>query len=192
VADLLVLTKTDLASAGQSDALLRRLREINPGADAVRAGRDDGDWLAAPDGRPRDVRRWLQAEAHESHGDTQGHSAHGHGHHHDHDRTRHGDRIRSYVVTRDEPVSWAGVQRWLAMLSTLRGPDLLRVKGIVNVIEHPGRPVVIHGVQHVFHPHSFLPAWPDDDHRTRIVFITRDVERDLVDDTLRIFERRQP
>ncbi|AZG11456.1 GTP-binding protein [Pigmentiphaga sp. H8] len=194
VADLLVLTKTDLASAGQSEALLRRLREINPGADAVRAGRDDGDWLAAPDGRQRDVRRWLQAEAHDAHGDAHGHPAHGHdhGHHHDHDRTRHGDRIRSYVVTRDEPVSWAGVQRWLAMLATLRGPDLLRVKGIVNVIEHPGRPVVIHGVQHVFHPHSFLPAWPDDDHRTRIVFITRDVDRDLVDDTLRIFERRQP
>lgn len=193
VADLLVLTKTDLVSAGQAEALLRRLREINPGADAVRAGKDDGDWLAAPGGRPPDVRRWLRAEAHEAHDDARGHPAHDHdhGHTHDHDRTRHGDRIRSYVVTRDEPVSWAGVQRWLAMLSTLRGPDLLRVKGIVNVIEHPGRPVVIHGVQHVFHPHSFLPAWPDDDRRTRIVFITRDVERDLVDDTLRIFEHRQ-
>ncbi|MDX3906197.1 MAG: GTP-binding protein [Pigmentiphaga sp.] len=200
VADRLVLTKTDLMSADAVQGLVRQLRAINPGA-AVEPAQEvpqaAQDWLAAesPGSGPH-LRRWLRAEAYES--DSDSHRGHVHGdedHHHGsdshhHDRIRHGDRIRSYVVTRDEPVSWAGVQRWLAMLATLRGPDLLRVKGIVNVIEHPGRPVVVHGVQHVFHPHAFLPAWPDADHRTRIVFITRDIERDLVDETLRIFEHR--
>jgi G3E family GTPase len=71
----------------------------------------------------------------------------------------------------------------------LKGPDLLRVKGIVNVAEYDG-PVVIHGVQHVFHPPAVLDAWPSDDRRTRIVFITRDVDRQLLEDTLKTFTDR--
>jgi G3E family GTPase len=71
----------------------------------------------------------------------------------------------------------------------MRGNDLLRVKGIVNVIEEPSRPLVIHGVQHIFHPPLKLDAWPSDDHRTRIVFITRNIDKDVIEDTLRVFER---
>jgi G3E family GTPase len=59
---------------------------------------------------------------------------------------------------------------------SLHGPNLLRLKGIVKLAEEPGRPLVIHGVQHVFHPPVRLPAWPDRDTRTRIVLITRDIE----------------
>jgi len=202
VADRLVLTKTDLVPSRATETLLARLRGLNPGAALDRASQALADpvaWVDGTRGGPaRDLRQWLRAEAYESGG--QAHHAHGHddhggsaasAHEHDgHDRTRHGEHIRAYVVTRDTPVSWAGVQRWLAMLASLRGPDLLRVKGILDVAEHPGTPVVIHGVQHVFHPHAFLPAWPDADRRSRIVFITRDIERDLVEDTLRIFEHR--
>ena len=74
----------------------------------------------------------------------------------------------------------------------MRGNDLLRVKGIVNVLEHPSQPMVIHGVQHIFHPPIKLGAWPSDDHRTRIVFITRDIEKDVIEETLRVFNRRIP
>jgi G3E family GTPase len=58
------------------------------------------------------------------------------------------------------------------------------------VAEHSSRPMVIHGVQHIFHPPIQLPEWPSDDHRTRIVFITRDIEKEVIEDTLRVFERR--
>ena len=65
-----------------------------------------------------------------------------------------------------------------------------RVKGIVNVTEEPSRPVVIHGVQHIFHPPLKLDSWPSEDHRTRIVFITRGIDKEVIENTLRVFERR--
>jgi G3E family GTPase len=77
------------------------------------------------------------------------------------------------------------------MVSAMRGDDLLRVKGIVNITEHPLQPMVIHGVQHIFHPPEILDHWPSDDHRTRIVFITRDIGKETIDDTLRVFEYRR-
>ena len=61
------------------------------------------------------------------------------------------------------------------------GADRLRMKGIVNLAEHPGTPAVVHGVQHVFHPAKWLPGWPDEDQRTRLVFITRDIEREAIE-----------
>src|SRR5262249_50882507 len=58
---------------------------------------------------------------------------------------------------------------------------LLRLKGIVNILESPDRPAVIHGVQHVFHPPSWLMRWPSDDHRSRMIFITRGIPRGWVE-----------
>jgi G3E family GTPase len=58
---------------------------------------------------------------------------------------------------------------------------LVRLKGIVDIAESPGRPAVIHGVQHVFHPPAWLPHWPCDDRRTRIVLITRGIPRRWVE-----------
>jgi G3E family GTPase len=93
-------------------------------------------------------------------------------------------------VIREQPISWSGFCKWLDLVSAMRGNDLLRVKGIVNVIEESSRPVVIHGVQHIFHPPIKLDAWPSDDHRTRIVFITRNIDQEVIEETLRVFERR--
>jgi G3E family GTPase len=70
----------------------------------------------------------------------------------------------------------------------MRGDDLLRVKAIVSIAEKPDQPVVLHGVQHVFHPPVLLPEWPSDDRRTRIVFITRDLPQDAIERTLSAFE----
>lgn len=212
VADRLLLTKTDLVDAATRDRLVARLRAINPAADIVDVAQAVahpdtllGDDTYDPARRGADVEAWLRIAAYEDDGGADDEHAHQHGpdhehehadhehaqDHHAHDRNRHDDHIKAYSIIRDQPVSWAGLQTWLEMIAGMRGDDLLRVKGIVNVIEHPGQPVVIHGVQHVFHPPAFLPAWPDADHRTRIVFITRDIERDLVEDTLRIFESRR-
>ena len=82
---------------------------------------------------------------------------------------------------RDEPATFAGLEVWMSMLGEVRGPNLLRIKGIVNV---GGRPIVIQAVQHMFHPLSELPEWPDDDRRSRIVLITRDVPREQIERTL--------
>jgi G3E family GTPase len=69
---------------------------------------------------------------------------------------------------------------FLDLLRQAHGPRLLRVKGVVALSDDPARPVVIHGVQHVFHPPHRLSAWPDADHRTRIVFIVKDLEEHFV------------
>ncbi len=77
----------------------------------------------------------------------------------------------------DVPFDWTSFCAALELLTTLRGPDLLRVKGIVNV---EGRPVVVQGVQHIFHPPITLDRWPSADQGTRLVFITRRIEADTI------------
>lgn len=197
VADRILLTKTDMA--GDAGALRERIVTLNPAAPVVTVlngdiGVDDFFGNAGFDiaGKTASVQDWLRIEAYEP--EPEHHHHHGHDHHHHDetvDRNRHNDRISAYSVIRDQPISWAGFSAWLDMISRMRGDDLLRVKGIVNVIEHPDRPVVIHGVQHVFHPPVFLDQWPGDDHRTRLVFITRDIDREDIDATLQVFENRR-
>ncbi|TWT05161.1 GTP-binding protein [Reyranella sp. CPCC 100927] len=100
--------------------------------------------------------------------------AHAHRDQDPHDINRHDDSIRSFCIVFDKPLPWATVAAAFDALVTYRGPDLLRIKGILNVSDSD-KPVVVHGVQHVFHPPAVLEKWPDEDHRTRIVFITRDL-----------------
>jgi G3E family GTPase len=76
---------------------------------------------------------------------------------------------------------------FLDLLRATHGASLLRVKGIVNVAEMPNTPLVVHGVQHVFHPPARLERWPDDDRRTRIVFITRDLAEATVRELFEAF-----
>ena len=76
-------------------------------------------------------------------------------------------------------MTWQSFSQTMEVLSALRGSDMLRVKGLINVVGHPG-PMVVQGVQHLFHPPVELQAWPSDDHSTRIVFITRGITRETV------------
>ena len=200
VADRILLTKKDLATPAGGEAIRRRLALLNPAAAIVEVtnGNVDpaefyGDKFFNPLDKTPQVQDWLQLEAYEENRDTDSHAdaAHAHAHAHSVDLNRHDDHIRSYSVIRDEPISHDSFTAWLNMISSMRGDDLLRVKGIVNVIEHPSRPIVIHGVQHVFHPPVFLDKWPSDDHRTRLVFITRDIDKDDIEATLEIFESRR-
>jgi len=189
VADRIVLTKTDLGDAAGMDALRARLKDLNPGAEIAAAAFGELDpavlfeaGLYNPETKSLDVRRWLHEEVYAS-GHEHGH--HGHQHRHDeggqdpHDVNRHDARIRAFCTTFDEPLAWNSVATWLELLSTYRGEDLLRVKGILNVRESE-KPIVIHGVQHLFHPPVQLEAWPSEDRRTRIVFITRDMGPETV------------
>ncbi len=188
VADRLLITKTDIASAADVAALEARLATINPAAPRERVVDGTVDpahlfnaGLFDPSRKTPDVERWLHEEAYGEEGE-HGHG-HDHGHAHSHDPNRHDDHINAFCVTYDEPLRLDALEQWFDTIMMLKGPDLLRIKGIVNVAE-VDKPVVIHGVQHVFHPPAVLDEWPSDDRRTRIVFITRDVDRKTIEDTL--------
>jgi G3E family GTPase len=96
-----------------------------------------------------------------------------------------GTVIGTFCVYLEGAASWQGYAAWLQALRALRGEDLLRVKGLVE-IEDTGRPYVVQGVQHVFSPPLRLDAWPSEDHRSRLVFITRDLDRAALEETLRL------
>jgi G3E family GTPase len=178
VADRIVLSKTDLLNTPERraacEALKARLSALNPAApilDAATGEATPARLLAAglydPTRKIPDVASWLAVEAYEDHT---------HGHHHDHDVNRHDDRIRSFSLVTADAVPAAVFDMFLDLVRSLHGPNLLRLKGIVKLTEDPQRPLVIHGVQHVFHPPARLAAWPDQDTRTRIVVIARDIE----------------
>ncbi|RXZ36561.1 GTP-binding protein [Oxalobacteraceae bacterium CAVE-383] len=209
VADRLLLTKTDLADAAQVAALRQRLAAINPGAaqTAILNGAVEADTLFdlglfRAEGKSLDVQKWLNEEAYKEKGDHDHDHHHGHAHaHHDHDHgndrgqdahdvNRHDDRIRAFCFTFDKPIDPAMFEEWLTLLMSLKGGDMLRLKGILNLAGHSG-PTVIHGVQHIFHPTIELPAWPSEDHSTRIVFITRDIDKALIEKTFDAFMRTQ-
>jgi G3E family GTPase len=177
VADRLVLSKTDLVdTVERRDAAARlraRLRSLNPAAPILDAQGDDigparlfDCGLYDPARKIPDVTRWLAAEAY----------AEADGEHHHHDRNRHDDHIRAFSIVTEAAVPASTFDMFLDLLRSLHGPQLLRLKGVVKLAEKPDQPVVVHGVQHVLHPPASLPAWPDADTRTRLVFITRDVE----------------
>ncbi len=204
VADRLVLTKTDLASSEAVTRLRRRLQRLNAGAPILEAvqGQIDPDrlfnaGLYNPETKSVDVQGWLRAEAYATAAAGGGH-AHGHEHHHDHDHdhdhgesqpldvNRHDASIRAHCLTLDEPLDWDSFSLWLGSLASGYGERLLRIKGILNVSGQAG-PVAVHGVQHLFHPPAPLPAWPDADRRSKLVFITRDIERSFLEDSLRAY-----
>ena len=191
VADRLLLTKCDLASPEARRALEARLTALNPGAPIIEVNGGAVDpaflfnlGLFDPDTKTIEVQRWLGEEVFAEEPDDHAEHGHHHAEHRGHDVNRHDEHISSFCITRDKPVSWTALSGWLDALSSMRGADLLRVKAIVAIDERPGQPVVLHGVQHLFHPPVLLPAWPSDDHRTRIVFITRDLPRETIEQSL--------
>ncbi len=179
MADRLVLTKTDIAAPAAVAALRARLAALNPqapllGADAAPAALlDAGDFTTQ--GRIPEVAAWLEREAHRHH------------HHHHHDPNRHDAGIEACGFVFDEPLPWQGVATWLEMLALTRGESILRVKGLLNIAGED-RPVVVHGVQHVFHPPLMLAAWPQDhDHRSRLTLVLRNLPRQVVEEGLSAF-----
>src|SRR5262249_11519968 len=109
---------------------------------------------------------------------------------HTHNTTRanrHYDHIPSFAPASEAAIPYSACEMFLALVRSMHGPNLLRVKGIVKLAETPDTPVVIHGVQHVFHPPVTLDAWPDDDHRTRLVFIVNGIAPKAIEDLFNAF-----
>jgi G3E family GTPase len=171
LADRIVLTKSDLADETAVSALEARLRELNPNAPMKHAVNGEIDLpflvnvgLANARSRLEDVERWMGAEVHDEHG-----------HVHRHDAS-----VTSFSLRYDKPFTWSAFSQCMEVLTALRGPDLLRVKGLVNVEGHEG-PLVVQGVQHLFHPPIELADWPSADRATRLVFITKGIPRTTVE-----------
>lgn len=157
LADRFVVTKTDLACEADVATLRGRLRALNPNAPIALAtnGAVPPKYLLAPSDH-------AGASARESDSTAPG---------------AHSDGITTFTLYFDKPFTWAGFSRALDTLRSLRGADLLRVKGLV-AIEGCVGPVVVHVVQHQAHQPGELRAWPDEDRRTRLVFVTRAIARD--------------
>lgn len=194
VADRLVITKSDLAPAATIDALQGRLRRVNPAAQqfVVAHGKISpeslfGAALRRADADGGEVLSWLGDAAvalvtPNSRRTILGQAA-----------NRHDARIQAFSLHLDEPVSSAGLSAWLIALASLRGANLLRMKGLLNV---EGNPVAVHAVQTLIHEPLSLASWPDADRRSRLVFITRDLPRADIEDTLGVLHwqgtSRQP
>ncbi len=162
LADRLVISKTDLADPEKTGRLRERLAALNPRADihvAVAGDLDPRCLIESDERAPASAPSGFVAEA------------------------EHSDGIETFVWTAEAPVEWTTFARAIETLIALRGADLLRVKGFLNVAGCRG-PVVVQVVQHLGHPPVELAAWPDANHTSRIVFITRNITERQVRDLL--------
>jgi len=161
-ADRLVVTKADLADAG---ALERELATLNPAADVLQSSFGDVEPDALLGGGERRLPEPTPSPA-----DGRVHAG-----------------ARAHCIVFDEPLDWAAFGVWLTMLLAARGSDVLRVKGLLDV--GGAGPVLVNGVQHVVHPPLHLDAWPDDDRRSRLVFIGRALDGPALERSLAAFTR---
>ncbi len=212
MADRLVISKMSLATPDAVINLKARLRDLNPRAPMI-----DGDLPEAgkaelfhcglydPATKIADVGRWLQDEAvadhdhadhHHDHDCGHEHYDHDHDHHghddhhhrHHHDANRHGADIRSFSIVHDRPIDPMALEMFIDLLRSAHGEKLLRMKAIVSMSDNPDRPLILHGVQTVFHAPQRMAVWPDPaDRRTRMVLITKDLPEAFVRDLFDAF-----
>jgi G3E family GTPase len=205
LADQIRITKLDMLPGDRQDCSSRirlDLRRINPSAEIAEV-----DWSSAAVAKlltfpgfdmadpQADPRPWLNVQAYQKPADDLDACGEDH-HHHEHDHARpahshHLERkgIETFVLTRESPLMREEVQFLLDGIAQNLGAGLLRVKGLVNIAEEPGRPAVIQGAQHLLHTMTWLDRWPDNDHRTRIVFITQGIPRDNLKDIIDLLDR---
>jgi G3E family GTPase len=202
VADRLIVSKSEMDGAVPAAALEARLRSLNPRAPILDAGREEAgkalilvNGLYDPNSKIADVGRWLRDEMaldthhheHDDHGHHD-HDHHGHHHHHAHDVNRHDGSIRSFSIVESQPIDPMALEMFIDLLRSAHGEQLLRMKAIVALSDKPDRPVVLHGVQNIFHAPVRLPAWPDPaDRRTRMVIISKDLPESFVRDLFDAF-----
>lgn len=206
VADRFILTKSDLINQRQLESLQKRLTELNPAAKQLPAINGQADLsslfkasLFSIGQHAPDAAGWLSEESYNKENKLDSSET---------DRryqiintttartvsfperlitpqsegNRHDDRIHAYCFTFDDPIDPDLFDQWLDLLMAVKGSSLLRIKGMLNMKNRAG-PLIIHGVQHIFHPPVELAAWPSEDRRTRIVFITHDVPRSVIENT---------
>ena len=188
-ADRIVLSKTDIADEARVNSLTKRIRTINPKVTIIKSNMNSvpvAKLLGLNDYNPQNkdwnVREWLEIEKNKS-------SKHLH-HHHDHDVNRHGDDIETFAMVTSQPVSMTSVNFFLELLMSQMGENILRIKGILN-IKGQECPAVIHGVQHIFHPLEWLEKWPSQNKQSRLVFITKNINKDTIDNLFKIIGRNE-
>ncbi len=186
VADCIALTKADLVEPDALAQLRARLEAMNPSAvffEATQGVVDVDEILRTdhydPANKGAEVLRWIEAEAA---GDGRRRGQHGH------DVNRHDASIHSFCLVNDEPLDWTAFGIWLTMLLHAHGENVLRVKGLLNV-RGVDTPVLINGVQHIVHPPVHLDRWPDEDRRSRVIFIVRDIPQSRIERSLADFNR---
>jgi G3E family GTPase len=175
MADRLVVTKSDLSSELSLNALRNRLRCVNSSAQMLQSS-EIGDGLPSlltddiynAAGKFREASYWT-AEAVD---DRPSHT--------------HSADVQSFTAIFDQPLDWTAFGVWASMLLHRHGADVLRVKGLLNV-DGVSTPVLINGVQHIVHPPSHLEEWPDDDRRSRLIFIVRGLQRARIERSLAVF-----
>jgi len=187
LADRVLISKLDLAKKGDRERLEGDIRQMNPqatiaevewsSAAVAKVLTEDGFDSADPKADPLP---WLAVESRLEHHDSGGHGLHLH---------RRAIDVESFVLLRNEPLSREELQFLLDGISQNLGTGLLRVKGLVNIANEPGRPAVLQGAQHLLHTMSWLEKWPSADERTRIVFITQGIVREMLRDTIELLDR---
>jgi G3E family GTPase len=193
VADQVVLTKTDLAEVSMRRSVEHWIADLAPSAvlslpDAL----DPADLLRTGGDARTDAEALVRM--------VESMSGHGHEHHdcaatgcgqngHDHVAQ---SGIETFAFVVDRPVDWTAFRQWLDYFASIRGADLLRMKGLVQVATAPDQPILLHGVQHVFDPPRTLAAWPSEDHRTRLVFIVKNISMEMIEKTLAKFAGVEP
>jgi G3E family GTPase len=166
VADRLVITKSDAVALESVNRIRARLAALNPAAEIIES-RQGSAALAAF--RPGEAfERKVPAFEPRMH---------------QHHVNRHDEQVRAHCFILVAPVSWSGVTAWSRIIVETLGDRLLRCKGLLEIADS-GEVVFVQGVQRVFHAPQRLPGWPDADHRSRLVCITRDVGEDELARTL--------
>ncbi len=176
LADRLVLSKVDLADAGEVHALRSRLAALNPGAPLLESGAPDLDpvdlLVADPyeaAAKAADIEKWRGRLA--AGGD---------------ERSPHSETVEAHCFTFDRELDWTAFGIWMTMLLHRHGDRVLRIKGLLNVSGMPG-PVLVNGVQHIVHPPAHLDAWPGADRRSHLVVILDGLGFDAVARSLEAF-----
>jgi G3E family GTPase len=194
LADDILISKLDMKGEDSFAELSAQLQAMNPAAKIARAeltpeavapllmhkGFDAADSMADPS-------EWLSISSYEAYAQK---SAEADGVK-DQDVPSHlaAKGIESFVLTRSNPLSREELQFLLDGIGQNLGPALLRVKGLINILEEPGKPAVVQGVQHLLHNLTWLEKWPSADERTRIVFITQGMAQSDLKDMVELLDR---
>ena len=180
LAEKIILSKTDIVDKDEIKSLVFRIKEINPVSQIIFSKFGNipleeifGLGAYDPYKKSADVKNWLAAEKYKDKK-----------HHHHHDVNRHNENIRAFSMMSENPVNMIAFSFFRDMITAALGANLLRMKGIVNIAGEE-RPAVIHGVQHIFHPVQWLETWPDNDRRTKLVFITQNIKKEQIEDFFR-------
>ena len=178
IADKILVTKTDLTSADHLETLCGRIRQLNSQSpiEFIRQGEVDPKRLIDLGlSSSRASLKTLQFLGEALTDDAV--SADGAGRYLGQRSAAHNAAVKTLSLRFTEPFEWLSFSSALELLTTLRGPDLLRIKGIVNV---DGYPVVVQGVQHIIETPVKMDRWPSDDKDSRLVFIVRNMELDVI------------